>query len=303
MCQYLLIRHVLDAMHCEKNLCENIIKTIWGIKDTLKVRLDMKEANIRPELHPVEDGRSGLTLLPTASYVMSKSEKTMFIQNIRELKTPSNYVGQLSKRITADGELRGLKSHDYHILMQQIMPLCLRTLLTKEVRVAIIRICRVFTRLCAKSVDRSTMDELLEETTTTMCMLEKVFPPSFFDVMSHMPIHLVQQLQVCGPVHTRWMYPVERYLKTLKGYVRQRAQPEGSMARGYIMDEALGFCTEYMQNCDVTARRVWDDTEEPSMNSELLEGKGRRRVLTGELQHWIHEFVINNADILQDYRE
>jgi len=150
MCQYLLIRHVLDAMHCEKNLCENIIKTIWGIKDTLKVQLDMKEANIRPELHPVEDGRSGLTLLPTAPYVMSKSEKTMFIQNIRELKTPSNYVGQLSKKITADGELRGLKSHDYHILMQHIMPLCLRTLLTKEIRVAIIRICRVFTRLCAK---------------------------------------------------------------------------------------------------------------------------------------------------------
>ena len=75
------------------------------------------------------------------------------------------------------------------------------------------------------------------------------------------------------------------------------------MARGYIMDEALGFCTEYMQNCDVTARRVWDDTEEPSMNSELLEGKGRHRVLTGDLQRWIHEFVINNADILHDYRE
>ena len=118
----------------------------------------------------MEDGRSGLTLLPTTSYVMTKSEKTMFIKTIRELKTPSNYVGQLSKKIAADGELRGLKSHDYHILMQQIMPLCLQTLLPKEVRVAIIRICRVFTRLCAKFVDLSTMDELLEETTTTMCM-------------------------------------------------------------------------------------------------------------------------------------
>ena len=152
----------------------------------------------------------------------------------------------------------------------------MRTLLPKEVRVAIIRMCRVFTRLCAKSVDPLTMAELLEET-TTMCMLEKFFPQSFFDVMSHMPIHLVQQLVVCGPVHTRWMYPVERYLKTLKGYIRQHTQPEGSMARGYIMDEALGFCTEYMQNCSVTTRRVWDDTKEPCMNSELLEGKGRRR--------------------------
>ena len=116
-----------------------------------------------------------------------------------------------------------------------------------------------------------------------MCMLEKVFPLSFFDVMSHLQIHLVHQLIVCGPVHTRWMYPVERYLKTLKGYVRQRAQPEGSMARGYSMEEAIGFCTKYMQNWSVTARRVWDDTKKPSMNEELLEGKERRRVL--DLQH------------------
>lgn len=89
------------------------------------------------------------------------------------------------------------------------------------------------------------MEDLMEETVVTMCMLEKVFPPAFFDVMSHLPIHLVQQLDICGPVHTRWMYPIERYMKILKGYVRQRAQPEGSMARGYIMrhlDSAPSTC-------------------------------------------------------------
>lgn len=57
--------------------------------------------------------------------------------------------------------------------------------------------------LCAKSLDPSTMTDLIEETTTTMCMLERVFPPSFFDVMSHLPIHLAQQMIVCGPVHTQ----------------------------------------------------------------------------------------------------
>jgi hypothetical protein len=123
--------------------------------------------------------------------VLSKVEKSKFIKTIRNLKTPSNYVGQLSKRITIDGDLRGLKSHDYHIMMQQIIPLCVRTLLTKEVRAAIIRTSRIFVRLCAKSVDPSTMEDLMEETAFTMCMLEKVFPPTFFDVMSHLPIHLV----------------------------------------------------------------------------------------------------------------
>jgi hypothetical protein len=76
-------------------------------------------------------------------------------------------------------------------MMQQIIPLCVRTLLTKEVRAAIIRTSRIFVRLCAKSVDPSTMEDLMEETAFTMCMLEKVFPPTFFDVMSHLPIHLV----------------------------------------------------------------------------------------------------------------
>ena len=70
-------------------------------------------------------------------------------------------------------------------------------------------------RLCAEYVDPLTMEDLMEETAVTMCMLEKVLPPSFFDVMSHLPIHLVQQLDICGLVHTRWMYPVEWYLKTL----------------------------------------------------------------------------------------
>ena len=94
------------------------------------------------------------------------------------------------------------------------------------------------------------------------------------------------------------MYPVEQYLKTLKGYVRQRAQ-----SVGYIINQALGFCMEYMQKCPLTARHVWDDEEDPRMNDEFLEGKGRWRILTVELEQWIHDFVLNNAEILQDYRE
>jgi hypothetical protein len=140
-----------------------------------------------------------------------------------------------------DGDLKGLKSHDYHVLMQLVMSLCVHTLMRKDVHMAIIRVCRVFGRLCVKSIDPSTMIALYEETTLTTCLLERVFPPSFFDVIFHLPVHLIHQLYICRPVHTRWMYPMERYLKTLNGFVRQRAQPEGSMAKGYIMDEALGF--------------------------------------------------------------
>jgi hypothetical protein len=69
-------------------------------------------------------------------------------------------------------------------------------------------------------------------------------------------LHLTEELFICGPVHMRWMYPMERYMKFLKDYVRTKARSEGSMAEGYVMDDILGFCTEYMSRYTPTRRRV-----------------------------------------------
>ncbi|KAG8363709.1 hypothetical protein BUALT_Bualt19G0050600 [Buddleja alternifolia] len=53
-----LIRHNLDVMHIEKNVCDNILWTIMGVKkktkDNLKARRDLQKNNIRLPLHPVE---------------------------------------------------------------------------------------------------------------------------------------------------------------------------------------------------------------------------------------------------------
>jgi hypothetical protein len=39
--QDLLIRYMLDPMHCEMNLAKNFLKTLVGMKDTVKVRRDV----------------------------------------------------------------------------------------------------------------------------------------------------------------------------------------------------------------------------------------------------------------------
>jgi hypothetical protein len=62
----------------------------------------------------------------------------------------------------------------------------------------------------------------------------------------------MEELFICGAIHTRWMYPIERYLKTLKGYVQNKARLEGSMAKGYALEEALEFWIEYLQNFTAT---------------------------------------------------
>ena len=80
-------------------------------------------------------------------------------------------------------------------------------------------------------------------------------------------------------------------------------KPEGSIAQGYQVEQALGFIIEYMSQYNITTRRMWDDKEEPTMVDEILEGKGKPRFLSEEMRASVHAFVLDNASNLQTYRE
>jgi hypothetical protein len=43
------------------------------------------------------------------------------------------------------------------------------------------------------------------------------------------------------------MFPYERYLAVLKYYVRNRAHPEGSIMEGYITEEVIECCADYVK--------------------------------------------------------
>ena len=51
----LKMRHNIDVMHVEKNVCESVVNTLLNIvgktKDTKKARLDLAGMKIRNELH------------------------------------------------------------------------------------------------------------------------------------------------------------------------------------------------------------------------------------------------------------
>ncbi|RVW32350.1 hypothetical protein CK203_087511 [Vitis vinifera] len=101
--KYLHVRHSLDAMHIEKNVCESIIGTLLNIpgktKDGLNSRLDLLEMGLRCELGP------------------------------------------------------------------------------------------------SKVVDVSALDKLQNDLVVTLCLLEKYFPPSFFDIMLHLTVHLIREIE------------------------------------------------------------------------------------------------------------
>ena len=68
-----------------------------------------------------------------------------------------------------------------------------------------------------------------------MTLLQMQFPTSLFDSQQHLMIHLVDAIKVIGPMPYKWMFFIERYLKTLKDFVRQKTKLDGSMSEGYLL--------------------------------------------------------------------
>jgi hypothetical protein len=134
------------------------------------------------------------------------------------------------------------------------MPLALSGLMDPHVHLSLMRFSRVYRSICAKVWDPIDLPTLREDVAIILSMLE--FPGAFFDVMSHLTLHIVKELDICGLVHIHWMYPIGRAMKVFKGYVRNRSRPKASMVEGYIMDETIGFVTEYLQNFYHVRRRI-----------------------------------------------
>ncbi|KAL0550133.1 hypothetical protein IC582_014633 [Cucumis melo] len=133
--------------------------------------------------------------------------------------------------------------------MQQLLPIVIRSIITKDVRYTISRMC-FFYAICAKSFSVSELDALQEDIVMTLCNLEKYFSSSFYTIMVHLVVHLVREVKLCGPLYLRWMYSFERYMKVLKSYVCNRNRSEGFIVEAQICEEVVEFCSEFLFGLD-----------------------------------------------------
>ncbi|XP_073112429.1 uncharacterized protein [Elaeis guineensis] len=224
-------------------------------KDTLKGHFDLVDMNIRHNLHPyIENDK---LKMPVATYTLSPQEKIAFCNFLSNLRVPDGFSSNISRCVNInEKKISGLKCHDHHILLQQIISVAIRGLLPKSVYEPLIELSNFFRNICSKSLKVQDLKQLEDDIVMTLCKLETIFPPAFFEIMIHLPIHLASEAKIGGPVQYRWMYPVERYLRTLKSYVRNKARPEGSIARGYLANECLTFCSRYLNSVETKFNRV-----------------------------------------------
>ncbi|XP_030963614.1 uncharacterized protein LOC115984741 [Quercus lobata] len=280
-----MLRHNLDVMHIEKNVIDNVLGTVLELprktKDNLKARLDLKDMGIRHTLHPEKRG-DDKTYMPRSCFTMVPKEKDSFLRVLKKIRVPDGYASNISRCIQRkQRKIFGLKSHDSHIIMQQLLPIAIRGALPKKVSMALIDLSCYFREVCSKVLQVEDLEKLESRIAMTLCELEKIFPP-FFTVLVHLVIHLATEAKIAGPVHYRWMYPIERLHKErIKSRKRPRRVPEGVINKIHIEEFCDWFRTYVvaMSNTEkvkLTNKVIWlaegPNTEARRMKRYVVNG-------------------------------
>jgi hypothetical protein len=132
------IRHSIDVMHVEKNVCESLLETLLNMdrktRDHGHAQADLKKMGIRPELW-LDDSVKG-TEQPISCITLSKHVKKEFCGFLKNVKVPSGYSTNVSRLISfLDLKVDpGVKSHDYHVLLTQMIAVGIWNILPVNVR-------------------------------------------------------------------------------------------------------------------------------------------------------------------------
>ena len=110
------------------------------------------------------------------------------------------------------------------------------------------------------------------------------------------------------------MYLIERSLRTLKQYVRNKTHSEGSIVDAYVINESRTFCSRYLSRIETRFSRDKqnDDSilkDEVVSESEVFMQKVRPLDVTSsqslslEEKCQTHWYILNNIDEIAEYRK
>ena len=129
--QDLLLPHNVDMMHTEKNVGEAVWGSVMDIpdksKDNVKARVDQEMLWNRPKLNitPPKEGKRWKR--PKADFCLTSARRREVLVWFQGLMFPDGYAANLRRGVNlVTMQINGLKSLDYHILMERLLLVMVR---------------------------------------------------------------------------------------------------------------------------------------------------------------------------------
>jgi hypothetical protein len=118
----LILMHNIDVMHQEHNVGESILSTCMTFadktKDNQKARKDLTQLYNRPSIELKSSGGK-----PRAPFCLKPKERKEVLIWLQNLKFTDGYTVDFRRAANLDsGKLSAVKSHDYHIFMERLLP-------------------------------------------------------------------------------------------------------------------------------------------------------------------------------------
>ncbi|CAH9060630.1 unnamed protein product [Cuscuta europaea] len=271
----------------KKNIFDNIFNTVMNLKgktkDGLSSRKDVAFYCDRPKIAMSPDYEGPFK---KAVYQVIDEQKQKILEWLIQLRFPDGYTSNFHRCVDLEKlSMKSMKSHDCHVLMQRLLVVGMRENVPDNVWACISDVCQLFLLIRSPVLSRTALEELHRKAPTIMCNLENDFPPSFFDVMEHLLIHLPFEAMKEGPAFYRWMYGCERFLRELKKKVTNKAHVGASICQAYITEEVSTFSSYYFEREVMTKRKrpARNDDIDPGLYDQMIsifnypgKGYGRR---------------------------
>ena len=142
-----------------------------------------------------------------------------------------------------------------------------------------------------------------EDAIQAVCLLEDHFPMSILNIQVHLLVHLVDEVQLARTVHARWMFFLERFMKTLKGFVRQKARPEGSMVEGWLVQESCVFISGYLAHKNNSMSHLWSTKDDDRLVDKVPQANGVAKWFDEAMRTKVNNYCMINSKEMQKWYE
>jgi hypothetical protein len=101
---------------------------------------------------------------PRAPFSIKPKRKKQLMKWLKNLKLPDGYAAGFRRSVNLKtGKFFGLKSHDYHIVMERLLPVMFRGFVKNDVWKALVELSYFYRHLCAKEIKKEMIEKLEQQ--------------------------------------------------------------------------------------------------------------------------------------------
>jgi hypothetical protein len=160
----LILPHNINLMYQECNVVKNIISMCFDVtdfsKDFVNARKDLAALCNRSSLEHKTNGKENLKR-SRAPYCLKPAERKEILRWLKKLKFPDRYASNIKCVVNVStSKLNGLKSHDYHIIIERLMPIMFYGYFNADMWKIFAEPNYFYRQICTKQVLKAMMQKL-----------------------------------------------------------------------------------------------------------------------------------------------